>query len=182
MSTEPTYPASFYAKLFNLTDRRVQQLAKDGIIPKSSRGKYPLVGAIKGYVTFLQERALSSGEAPAGDLQTEKIRLTKANADKTELEVEVLKGTLIPAERVEQVVGDMISSFRAKILSIPTKSAHALIGLTDLTEVQSALEIPLYEALEELADYSPPQYGISVLEEDHESNGSASEDECEPMG
>ena len=45
MST-PTYPVSTIAKLFNLTERRVQQLASEGVIPKPERGKYDLVASV----------------------------------------------------------------------------------------------------------------------------------------
>ena len=59
MSTmSPLYPASTLAKLFHLTERRVQQLARDGIIAKGIKGKYDLVSSVQGYVKYLQERAL----------------------------------------------------------------------------------------------------------------------------
>ena len=34
--------------------RRVQQLTKDGIIPKVSRGRYDLIPAVQGYIHYLQ--------------------------------------------------------------------------------------------------------------------------------
>ncbi|VAW66172.1 hypothetical protein MNBD_GAMMA11-2557 [hydrothermal vent metagenome] len=36
----PLYPSATLAHLFNLSERRVQQLAKEGVIPKAQRGKY----------------------------------------------------------------------------------------------------------------------------------------------
>lgn len=97
------------------------------------------------------------------DYEAERARLTHHQANKTQLEEEVLKGTLIPAEKVEQVQGDMVSSFRAKILAIPTKAAHAVIGLEDLNEAKETLKEFLYEALNELADFTPDQYGVQNI-------------------
>ena len=36
------------ARFLNLTERRVQQLARDGIIPKAEKGKYDLVRCVAG--------------------------------------------------------------------------------------------------------------------------------------
>lgn len=99
-------------------------------------------------------------EGRVHDYEAERARLTHHQANKTELESKVLKGQLIHAETVEQVQGDMVSSFRSKILAIPTKAAHSMIGLDDLNEAKEILKEYLYEALSELADYEPRQYGI----------------------
>ena len=36
------------SKLLKLSERRIQQLAKDNIIPKAERGKYDLVSSVHG--------------------------------------------------------------------------------------------------------------------------------------
>lgn len=54
------------AQLLDLTERRVQQLARDGIIQKSSHGRYPLVGTVRAYVRYLREEAQRSTETAAG--------------------------------------------------------------------------------------------------------------------
>ena len=164
MSVEPNYPASFYAKLFDLTERRIQQLAKDGIIPKAARGKYPLIGTIKAYVKYLQERALG-GQAPEGDLQTEKIRLTKASADKVELEVAILDGSVIPAEIVEAVQSRMIAATRARLLSVPSKVSPQIMYLSELAAVESKVRESIYEALTELSEFKPADYGIRQIQD-----------------
>jgi hypothetical protein len=50
-----TQPVAVIARLLDLTERRVQQLAREGIIPPAARsgnerGRYDLVGAVRGYV------------------------------------------------------------------------------------------------------------------------------------
>lgn len=115
-----------------------------------------------------------SDDGRVHDYEAERARLTHHQANKTALEESVLKGKLIPAEVVEQVQGDMVSAFRARILSIPTKAAHAVLGLDDMNEAQDTLKQFLYEALNELADYRPAQYGIESVDEDREDGGTAS--------
>ena len=79
----PLYGTHTIAHLFNLSERRVQQLAKDGIIPKAQRGKYELVGALRGYIKYLKKRANGSVES-TDDFQRERLRLIKAKADEKE--------------------------------------------------------------------------------------------------
>jgi hypothetical protein len=47
------YKVAVIARFLNLTERRVQQLARDGIIPKPEKGKYDLVGCVQGYIGYL---------------------------------------------------------------------------------------------------------------------------------
>lgn len=98
------------------------------------------------------------------DIVAERARLTHHQANIAELDESVKRGELIPAEVVEQVWSDMVASFRAKCLSIPTKAAHQFVALTDLSEIQDALKEHLAEALTELSEYEPDHYGVQASE------------------
>ena len=50
----PEVSAGFLSGLLGITDRRVQQLAAQGVLPKASRGRYPMAGCVRAYVQFLQ--------------------------------------------------------------------------------------------------------------------------------
>jgi len=91
-------------------------------------------------------------------LESERTRLASAQAEKTELEVEVIKGNLIPSDMVESVVNNMISSFRAKILSIPTKAAPSIVQMAEVAEAEDLIREFVYEALTELSEYDSEQY------------------------
>ena len=105
-------------------------------------------------------------------LETERTRLASAQAEKTELEVEVIKGTLIPAENVEAVVNGMVSSFRAKMLSLPTKAAPSVVQLADVAEAETLLRDYVYEALTELSNYEPEQYSTKDDKKGSKTSGS----------
>lgn len=112
--------ADFYARLFNVTERRVQQLAKEGIIPRAGRGKYPLIGTIQGYVKFLQDRAAAhSFEAAPGDIQAERIRLTRAQADAQELKNAITQKKLVPVEFAAYAVGGSAAQIASIFDTIP---------------------------------------------------------------
>ncbi len=175
MST-PSYPVSTIAKLFNLTERRVQQLAKDDIIPKPDKGKYDLVGCVRGYIQYLQERALGKEALPV-DAHQERTRLLKAQADKAELEVKTLMNTLIPAEEVEVTWSGLITRFRSRMLSIPTRAAHSLLPLKSFHEIEQMLKEMIHGALDELSRYDPDEEHSFIDQEGGEAGSTATEPE-----
>lgn len=138
------------ARFLNLTERRVQQLARDGIIPKPEKGKYDLVRCVQRYVHYLQERAYGSGETPS-DTYQERARLIKAQADKTELEVATLKSELVPVDVVESDWLNHVSACRSRLLAIPSKSAFQIATLKEPDEIERFLKRAINEALAELS-------------------------------
>jgi len=114
----PTYPVSTIAKLLLLTDRRVQQLSKEGVIPKTEHGRYELAPAVQGYVRYLQERSIGRPNAPE-DYHSEKARLVKAQADRAELEVMEISGNLVNAEDVQKELYSKITDCKTRLLGIP---------------------------------------------------------------
>ncbi len=47
-----THPVETIAKLLILTERRVQQLAREGILPKAEHGRYELVPVVQAYAAL----------------------------------------------------------------------------------------------------------------------------------
>ena len=85
------------------------------------------------------------------DLTQERAKLAKKQQEKTALQVEEMKGGLVPAEQVGGVWKNMVANCRAKLLSLPVKAASALIGIDSLPEIQKILKQYINEALAELA-------------------------------
>ena len=52
---ENAQSADVLAKLLDISERRVRQLSAEGIIPKGARGRYEMVGAVRGYIRYLRE-------------------------------------------------------------------------------------------------------------------------------
>lgn len=149
-------PVATIAKILNLTPTRVQQLAKDGIIPKSSHGQYELIGTVTNYIKYLQERVPGGGGSKtSADISTERARLLKAQADMVEIELAEKNGELVSVSDVEADWMGMVNACRSKLLAIPTKSAYQIAHLNDSHEIEKYLKRTVYEALEELATYEP---------------------------
>lgn len=143
-SSSPTYPASTLAKLFHLTERRVQQLAKEGIIPKGAKGKYELVGSVRGYVKYLHDRALGRSDATytdPTDIRIERKRLIKAQAERAEQENQKQRGELIALYQVTHLLNELTVLYAASIEALPGRLAQELVGLHDPADIKQRLFI-----------------------------------------
>jgi phage terminase Nu1 subunit (DNA packaging protein) len=126
-SGNPTYPVSVIAKLLKLTERRVQQLSKEGVIPKAEHGRYELAAAVQGYVGYLQERIAprgADGDPEKADYHTEKARLTKSQADMAEMDAAKMRGSLVDAVQMKEALDLVVAEVRANLLNnAPTRIA-----------------------------------------------------------
>ncbi len=116
----PTVPVSTLAKLFNLTSVRVQQLAADGIIQKSGRGRYDLWPSVRAYIAYLQERKVNQWDSDTADpteIKKHQLRRTKEEADKLELANARTRGELIPVEDVERAGQEIMAAIKNVILN-----------------------------------------------------------------
>jgi len=113
-NAHPLYSAPTIAHLFNLTERRVQQLAKEKVIPKPPHGKYELIGAVRGYIQYLKERA-SGQQSVATEYPSERLRLITAQANEIELSVAEPRAELVSIDELlivwSRFSGDMIVRF-----------------------------------------------------------------------
>lgn len=163
----PSYPVSTIAKLLLITDRRVQQLSKEGVIPKTEHGRYQLAPAVQGYIRYLQDRSLGRPSAPE-DFHSEKTRLVRLQADRAELEVSEMAGDLVRSQDVSREWYNAVSDCKGRLLSIPTKAAPIVAAETSAGACKKIIDDLVFEALEELGSY-----GNSEREEaDHQGHDS----------
>ncbi len=146
-------PAKFLAELLNISQRRIQQLAKEGTIPKAERGQYPLLACIKGYVSFLQE-SLKSKKNNNEELMEHRKRFEAARADEMELNLAVRKKELVIASDVEDAMTTMIANFRARLIALPSSVSAQGTGL-ERAELEELVQKLTHEALDELSGYNP---------------------------
>ena len=145
-----TVPLATVAKLLDLTERRVNQLAKDGVLPKTARGRYELVPVVRAYIAYLRQKAVNS-DVGKDDWGTQRTRLTKLKADMAEMEKRQMEDSLIPADDVSDAWEAMVSNMKAKMLSLPSKVATAVFVAEDVSEAKRIIKEQVNEALAELA-------------------------------
>ena len=133
-------------KLLDLTDRRIQQLAAEGVIPKAERGRYPFVGAIQGYVRYLQERV--SGDRSTSDLSTERARLAREQADKVAMANAVTRRELAPVILLTEALAQVAQQLAVRCDSLGVAVQR---NAPDLPDVIKRLIVSEVEAMRALA-------------------------------
>lgn len=156
MAEIPNYPIAVIAKLLDLSERHVRRLADDGILKKPEKNKGWEITNVTKYIAYLRERAFGK-DISTTDLHNEKLRLTKAQADKATLEVNELEGELIPAQLVEDAWINYTANVRAKLLGLPSRIAHEVISIDDYQKALVLLKEQVHEALNELAEDGIPE-------------------------
>jgi hypothetical protein len=114
------FPGAVIARLLNITERRLQQLAREGIVPKSSRGKYPLAGCIRGYIRFLQE---SDGDADNQNPDRMEPFKRKAfyQAEHEKLMLQVKAGDLLSRAEVEAQITHLFARVSDFLDALPDR-------------------------------------------------------------
>ncbi len=151
-----TQPIAVIARLLDLTERRVQQLAREGVIPPAARsggerGRYDLVGAVRGYVHYLREQIVRS-QSGAADFGAERARLVKAKADLAEMDAGARRSDLLPAEEVEEAWIAVLARLRARLLVLPDRLAPLVHEETTIAGARAVIRRTILEALAELAE------------------------------
>ncbi|RWC78341.1 MAG: hypothetical protein EOS71_03725 [Mesorhizobium sp.] len=101
------------ARLLDLTPRRVQQLVREGAIPKADRDRYPLVAATQGYLKWLTDGdRLVAGSASAQ-------RVANARANEIEAKIRERLCGLIPIEDQRMSISTLLDLLRAELADLP---------------------------------------------------------------
>ncbi len=81
------------AQVCGITSRRCQQLAKQGVVHKTSNGEYLFIQSVKGYISFLQGNSNQDGESSTAEQAAtlKKWQIEKTRNESRRIELELLK-------------------------------------------------------------------------------------------
>ena len=144
--------ANELAKLLGITDRHLRNLASEGIIKKTEKGKYLFWENVLGYIGYIE----SKNDVDL-NLKDEKIK-EEIKRIKKDLKIKETKNQLHLASIVEKVMTDMLMNIKGKLLSISSKVAPAVIAADNLGEIQDVIQDEIFEVLEELSEYDPDMF------------------------
>jgi phage terminase Nu1 subunit (DNA packaging protein) len=119
---------------------------------------------------------LAGGQRPKGekpiDLNAERARLAKEQADGQALKNAVARGELLPAGNVENAWMAAIGRCRALLLGIPTSSAGRIVLLSRQHEDAKEAECAVRELLINLIDTAVNELRNVTASEDDDEDGS----------
>lgn len=111
---------------------------------------------------FVKRTAGPDGER---EYNTQRERLAAAQAEKVETENRVRRGELVDAKITVEIWKDIVSSVRAKFVSMPSKLGPQLVSITEPSVIASRIRAEVYAALDELADEGAGSHGDEIAAE-----------------
>lgn len=114
-------------------------------IPAGRGGKRPGAGRPSGPKSSVAE-----------DFNAARTRKEAALASLAELDLEVKRGNLIPADVVQEHWTAMAASCRAKMLNLPGRLATSVVGCPTVQEAERVARDLVYECLREMAQPGTP--------------------------
>ncbi|MFE8033835.1 hypothetical protein [Thiohalocapsa marina] len=171
------------AQLAGVTDRRMRQIEHEqDPPPRLADGTYD-AAAFGRWLKRRWERDIGIGDdGQVYDYERERARLTKAQADRTELEAAELRGEMARAEDVIEAWGRMLGAARARLLSMPAKVAPRVRAATSDQIASGLIEAEVLEALEELSSDGLPDRTRSRRARLARDSSTAPEADGEPVG
>ena len=130
----------------------VRDLTQKNVLTRVTGRGYDLRQARLDYIAHLREMAAGrySGEL---NLQEERARLAKEQADAKEMENMIERGELVYIDHIVKRFEKQLIKCKTKLLAAPTKIAAEVHAAADVKEAKSIMEAAIEEALSELVGY-----------------------------
>lgn len=173
-------PTSVIAMLFGVTNSRIGQLKKEGIIVgQGNPARYDLLPTVKAYIRYLSDKAYGREQKEAtAALEERKLRaeaeIKESKSAIVKMEQDELMGKLHRAEDVEAITTDHVLFLRSMLMAMPGKLAVDLGGTHTAAEQAERVKQEVYFILDQLANYKydPEEYKKRVMERQGWEHGS----------
>ncbi len=164
-----------FARLVGFHDtRRVRELHEAGIIQRIGKDRYPVEGVAL-YCENLRTNEKSEDvrrwEKSRADLTSEKAALART-------ERLLLEGVSFDAKAITSVIGSMLASTRARLLSIPNSTASSVAEISDPESCRRILSEAVREALSDLAEAVP---SAAIVARYRDTSGHQVTEQTEPL-
>jgi phage terminase Nu1 subunit (DNA packaging protein) len=128
------------AQEFGCSERQIQLYARAGM-PKAAHGQYDLVECFRWRLKRL-ENEIGEAKNDGKGVDREKERLTKFQADLSELDLSQKRGELMPVGVMRQLISADHTVIKQRFMQLPNDVAHELEG-----EDRTAIKIKLKSAV-----------------------------------
>lgn len=149
-----TVPASVLGDMIGVSNRRVRQLAQEGILVRAAQGRYKLFESLKNYTAQIKvDKKLreEDSEDKNIDLMTERALHERVKREKTEMELRKIDEELHLASDVEQLMTEFKKAAEEHILPISNVVAQDVLDSDSLVDIETIIGDECRSALVELS-------------------------------
>lgn len=146
------------AKVLGVTQQRVSQLVKTGVITRDDSGAVLLIDSLKNYY-----KPNKDNDTLPEDLSVEKERALheKAKREIAELKLAEMKKEIHSTTDIELMVGGMITVFKKSLLALPYKVSQKLVGKS-ADDINEVLTQEITSSLTELSSFDVAKLGDEI--------------------
>jgi hypothetical protein len=141
-------PTADVARVLGVNVRTLSRLVKRGIMSREPDGSFNLPRCVKAYIAHRE--GLVTAQMGNSDYARWRTSWMKQRALKAKKEREILEGEWLPLTGVHRAWATLVTTFKIRVLNIPSKTAPLLVGLKTPDEAGEILTREVREALEEL--------------------------------
>jgi phage terminase Nu1 subunit (DNA packaging protein) len=136
------------AEAFGVTTQAVDKWEKDGFpVHERNTTRKGNQYILKDCIEWRIEQKIGKG-----DYNAQRTRLTKAQAAKHEIELELIKGEIVKKEDILKEFNKVLRELRAQLLALPNRATVLLQGVEEFEDRKEVIEKLLYEVLEKFAN------------------------------
>lgn len=125
--------------LIGVSARQIRHLAQQGTLERVERGRFELGTSIKALI----DNAAGDGS----ELNKQRVRKLRAEADRVELELARARGELAPIGEFEKVQTAAYTQIQVNVMNVPRRAAIRLLGEKNEATFKRVLAEELRQAL-----------------------------------
>lgn len=131
-----------------ITRRQFVDLIDGGQVERKSEGGYDLGEVARQVVAHYKSRSV-------GELDKEKTRVARSQADRNEIEIAERKRRLLPLELFEQAWHKLAAVFRTNAMAVPSAKASRFVGLKTIAQAEERLRVVIDDLLRAISSADP---------------------------
>jgi hypothetical protein len=139
------------ALMFGISRPTLDQLTKQGIIPRHAPGQYDMLKAVPAMLAYKGQQAEKIQAKPAREFSEQRAELYKVRVERERMQLRQDQGDLLEYGELLTGLQNAFSVFRARILGIGSKLAPHLRLITSAEKIRSLIDDEHHRALSELA-------------------------------
>ena len=169
------------SKMLGVTQQQIKNLADNGVVIKTGRGKYDAIQSVANYINSMREREELRNKKPDEirlEVEVQKLEHEKVKTRKTELQVMREEGVLHHAEDVKAIWNNIIVAAKSRLLAIGVKVSPQIAGETDTSLIKDTIDREVREALHEIKEYDASVFldNYTVTADEGEDDGEDEEE------
>ncbi len=153
------------ACVLGVAGRYVRQLAEDGVIERTGRGRFLLADSVQKYIASAKSgRTTKSGQEMEQAKLAAEVEYKEAKAKAAKLETEELEGKMHRSEDVAAMTQDLIYAVRGMLLALPGRLSVDVSAARSAAEAAEVIKKEVHSMMREISDYKydPKKYAERV--------------------